>query len=308
MGRAFAVGLALWAGAAGAHDFWMQPSSAASVPGDTVGLALMVGHGDERRQSPIAARRITRLDVVAPDGGATALGGRVFRADVAGVYAVLLQTDSAAQSHLPAPQFNAYLHVEGLGAVQAHRERNRLHGEPGAERYSRVAKALVAIGAAGGAGGSRDTSGAGSLGWADDAGAASLVEAMGRDGRASGKAGNATRAFELPLELVLERSPFGGGKTPRLPVRVLYKGRPLPGGLVKLTDLARDEEPVAAARTDAQGRVQFDLPHRGNWLLNVVWSEPVQRDDGIDYETIFSSLVWDNSARNEEESPHRDLP
>ena len=121
-------------------------------------------------------------------------------------------------------------------------------------------------------------------------------------------AANATRVFGLPLELVLERSPFAGTARQELPVRVLYKGQPLQGCLVKLTDLARDAKPVAQARTDRQGRAIFTLPHRGNWLLNVVWSEPVQRGDGIDVETIFSSLVWDNSARNEEESPHRNLP
>ena len=274
VGRAAALCLALWAGAAGAHDFWIQPSGNAYVPGAAVEVVLLVGHGEERRQSPIAARRIRRFDAVAPDGRESALAGRAFRADAAGVYALVLQTDSAAQSHLPAPRFNAYLREEGLAAVQAHRERHGLDGEPGAERYSRVAKTLVAVRAAGG----------------------------------GAPAANATRVFGLPLELVLERSPFAGTARQELPVRVLYKGQPLQGGLVKLTDLARDAKPVAEARTDRQGRAIFMLPHRGNWLLNVVWSEPVQRGDGIDVETIFSSLVWDNSARNEEESPHRNLP
>jgi hypothetical protein len=281
-----ALCLACRAGAAEAHDFWIQPSGVAHAPGDTVTLALMVGHGDERQQSPIAPRRIRRFDAVAPDGRWMPVVDRVFRPDSPGVHALVLQTDSSAQSHLPAPLFNAYLYVDGLRAVQAHRERYRLHGEPGAERYSRVAKALVEVGAP--AHGARAGCAAG--------------------GPAEACGGNAIRVFGLPLELVPERSPFGGGERLQLPVRVLYKGQPLPGSLVKLTDLARDDEPVAAARADGQGRVEFTVPRRGNWLLNVVWSEPVQRGDGIDYETVFSSLVWDNSARDEEESPHRGLP
>ena len=80
-------------------------------------------------------------------------------------------------------------------------------------------------------------------------------------------------------------------------VRVLYKGRALGGALVRLTDLAHDEEPLAVARTDDEGRVRFAMPEGcGTWLLSVVWSEPSQRGDGIDYETIFSSLSFARGA------------
>jgi uncharacterized GH25 family protein len=281
--------------AAAAHDFWLQPSSFALAPGAEAGLALMVGDGGERRQSPIPARRIARFEAVAPDGTPAPLHGRAFRARCTGIHALVLQTDDAAQSHLPAGRFNAYLREEGLQAVIAHRERHRLQGDAGAERYSRVAKALLAV------------RGAANGGCAPSRGAGMAPEA------------NAERAFGLPLELVLEPiQPKVGGVAERqgLGARVLYRGRPLPGSLVKLTDLARDEAPAATATADARGAVQFTLPYCGNWRLNVVWSEPAQRGDGIDYETIFSSLVfagcpeglWDNSARNEEQSPHRSLP
>ncbi len=34
------------------------------------------------------------------------------------------------------------------------------------------------------------------------------------------------------------------------------------------------------------------MPGGGAWLLNVVWTKPVQQADGIDFETVFSSLSF----------------
>ena len=87
------------------------------------------------------------------------------------------------------------------------------------------------------------------------------------------------------------------GQADKVAARVLYKGHALKGALVRLTDLADDEEPLASERTDEEGRAKFALSQGcGGWLLSVVWSEPSQRGDGIDYETIFSSLSFARGA------------
>jgi uncharacterized GH25 family protein len=75
-------------------------------------------------------------------------------------------------------------------------------------------------------------------------------------------------------------------------VRVLFEGRPLPGALVKLTNLDADEKPVAMQRTDAAGRAVFTAPRSGSWLLNVVWTKPISGDRRGDFDTTFSSLTW----------------
>ncbi|KGF79645.1 hypothetical protein IA69_22920 [Massilia sp. JS1662] len=122
------------------------------------------------------------------------------------------------------------------------------------ERYRRVAKALIQAGAPGE--GSQDL---------------------------------ATKRLGLPLEIVLATPPSDGGM---LTAQVMFKGRPLPRALVKLTDLDHDAQPVAAQVTDGDGRVHLRRPPPGHWLLNVVWTTPLDGAAGIDFDTIFSSLSF----------------
>jgi uncharacterized GH25 family protein len=122
------------------------------------------------------------------------------------------------------------------------------------ERYRRVAKALVQAGAAGE--GSQDL---------------------------------ATKRLGLPLEIVLPAPPADGDT---LAAQVIFQGRPLARALVKLTDLDHDAQPVATQVTDGEGRVGLPRPPPGHWLLNVVWTTPLGGDEGIDFDTIFSSLSF----------------
>jgi len=122
------------------------------------------------------------------------------------------------------------------------------------ERYRRVAKALVQAGASGE--GSQDL---------------------------------ATKRLGLPLEIVLATPPSDGDT---LAAQVIFQGRPLARALVKLTDLDHDAQPVAAQVTDDAGRVHLPRPPPGHWLLNVVWTTPLDGDAGIDFDTIFSSLSF----------------
>lgn len=262
LAAAFLAGPPAWA-----HDFWIQPASFLAPNGAVTSFVLLAGHGPDRQRSPIALRRITRLVELAPLGevcdvrGSLRLGGAdadgSLEFQVPGAHLLALQTDNRAQSHLPAAQFNAYLHVEGLAAALAQRENGQLQGQDGAERYSRVAKALIQLGPVG-----------------------------------QGGQDPATAELGLPLEIVLERSPGLLPRTALLPVRVRYHGRALAGALVKLTNLDDDAAPVEVHRTDAAGQASFRMPPPGKWLLNVVWSEPAGADDGIDFDTIFSSYSF----------------
>jgi uncharacterized GH25 family protein len=69
----------------------------------------------------------------------------------------------------------------------------------------------------------------------------------------------------------------------------------LPNATVKLTSLEADERPVATAVTDKFGRASFRIPAKGNWLLNVVWAEPIN-DRQVDFDTTFSSLTFGYGA------------
>jgi uncharacterized GH25 family protein len=243
-----------------AHDFWIQPDKFTLAAGDRVALSLQVGHGPDRQASPIPARRIRRFAQMTPAGEAIDLRGPgipALRTGGEGVHVLVLETDDKAQSHLSASRFNAYLKAEGLTPALLFRASSRAMNNDGAERYSRIAKAIIEVGRPG-----------------------------------LGKQHPATTALGLRLEIVLERSPYARPRSGQLPLRVIYEGRALAGALVKLTDLDNDAAPAAMSLTNAQGHAEFAMPEKGNWLLNVIWTKPVQQADGIDFDTTFSSLSF----------------
>jgi len=263
---ALAAAFALAAAApATAHDFWVQPARFWTPALAPTPITLQVGHGPARQRSPIPLRRIARFAALGPAGAAIDLrdglhpggGGDdgEIRLPAGGTWVVVLQTDDRAQSHLPALRFNDYLVAEGLTpALEARRQARRTEAD-GSERYSRQAKVLVRAGDRG-------------------------------DG------GRALQPLGLLLEIVPEADPYARPQARRLPVRVLYQGRPLAGALVKLTDLAHDAQPVDMRRTDPAGRAVFAMPQHGDWLLNVIWTRPLPPSEEVDFETTFSSLAF----------------
>ena len=226
-------------------------------------MAVQIGHGAARETWSVRPERIVLFRSVGPGGavdrrsairaGAAPLALRFAQP---GVHVLLLQTNHA-QSNLPAIRFNDYLREEGLSPAQQHRIVTRTTGAPGREIYSRRVKTLVQAGPAGGR-----------------------------------PQPHVTLPHGLDLEIVPGRNPYDPTRGPTLPVTVFYKGRPLSGALVKLTNLDNDAKPTAIARTDAQGRAVFKVPSKGAWMFNVVWTERLRAGGWADFDTTFSSLAF----------------
>jgi uncharacterized GH25 family protein len=251
---------------AGAHDFWIQPAHFVAAGDSAMPFTLQVGHTPDRQRSRIALKRLAQFVELRPDGhtvdlrAALGMGQKDSDGSIAlhgaGVHVLVLETDRNAQSHLPAARFNAYLREEGLAPALRHRAATAMDSD-GFERYGRVAKALIQVGPAG-----------------------------------MGSQQAATKAIGLPLEIVFDRSPYALPRPAVLPIHVMYQGQRLAGGLVKLTNLDSDAAPLATLVTDAEGKGQFAMPAAGNWLLNIVWTMPVPASEGIDFETLFSSVSF----------------
>jgi uncharacterized GH25 family protein len=258
--------------AALAHDFWIQPIRW-QLPLDAPAFfTVETGHGPDRHRSQISETRINRLEAVDAQGRRSDLrdglkiGGKA--ADLVatlrkpGAYVILLETDNAAQSHLPAARFNEYLRREGLTPAIKARQRLGDAARDGAENYSRHAKSIVQVGAI------------------DPAEHAQL-----------------TCRFGLELEIVPEQSPLLLKPGTPLSILVYYRGRTLPGALVKLTDLGQDTEQLEAHVTDQDGRAIFTIARPGTWLLNVVWTRPQPKARLTDFNTSFSSLTFRTATR-----------
>jgi uncharacterized GH25 family protein len=249
----------LFAAAATAHDFWIEPSSFHPAVGSQLAVSLRVGEHFRGEPVPRADPRIVKF-VLASGSGETAIGG-LPGTDPAGFtrvpsagFLVIGYRSSRSSITLEPEKFEKYLEDEGLDPVLKARAARHESGKPGNEVYSRCAKSLVAGGGAGEAG--------------------------------------FDRVLGLTLELVAESNPLKlkAGETMRL--RLLHEGRPLSGALVKLT--AQDEPDGAEqARTDRDGRVSFRLQRKGVWLARVVHMIPAPAETGADWESLWASLTFE---------------
>ena len=256
-------------GTALAHDFWLQPRGWQAVPGIPLPFIVEVGHGPFRQQWGADGGHLLALNDLARGGSIDIRplfkpGGqvphltRIFQRR--GLHIITL-VSTEAKSDLPSIRFNDYIKAEGLTSAIDARARSGTTSSNGRELYSRRAKALVQVG-----------------------GAARQDDAL------------ATRPLGLTLEIVPLRNPYSLGADQILPVQILYQGRPLPGALVKLTNLEFDARPLRMMRSDANGRAGFAVPKVGSWLVNVIWTQPVASPDA-DFQTIFSSLTFGYPAR-----------
>lgn len=262
------------AGAAFAHDLWLQPSRFWVAPRAATPVAIFVGHGKDRGAWGVSSDRVVVLRSIGPGGavdhlstirGRTAAEIPALSLTTPGTHVLALQSTHAS-SELPAGRFNDYLKEEGLTPAITARARTRSNRGKGREIYSRRAKALVQVGPRGGA------------------------------------QRHVTRPIGMTLEIVPEQDPYSPTRPELLPVRVLYEGRPLPGALVKFTNLDADAKPVATAITDRRGAAAFRVPRTGSWLLNVVWTKPIKGDPRGEFDTTFSSLTFGYPATG---SPRR---
>ncbi len=233
----------------------------------TVPVSLYVGHGQDRSRWSVPAEHIVEFSIRGPGGvvdqrSMIAMGGMDGDAALSfaepGTHVIGLVSRNS-KSDLAADRFNAYVEKEGLASIAAFRMAGGTMQTSGREFYSRRAKSIMQVGP---------------------------VTAASID--------QVTMPLGHELEIVPERHPQTLGKDGRLPVRILYRGEPLVGALVKLTDLDDDAEPAGGVRTDANGQAAFALPRTGRWQLNVVWGVPMHDNPDAEFQTIFASLSFAN--------------
>ncbi|MEO0412156.1 MAG: DUF4198 domain-containing protein [Pseudomonadota bacterium] len=251
--------------AAQAHDFWLQPSSFNLDEPGQVDLQFVIGHDDEVTPWDLRWDRIVALRAYGRGGTSSLLasikpsmnkaqGSASANLAAPGSYIAAFESFHSL-SDLEAKRFNKYAKSEGLSAVLADRKAKEKMDTSGTELYSRRAKVLLQVG---------DT--------LDD---------------------HVTQPIGHTLEIVplLHPASLKPGET--LPVQVLFRGTPLEGALIDLTYLEKTTEPFTEARTDAQGKAEFALRESGAWKVNVIWAWANPGNKLADYETIFTSFVFE---------------
>ncbi|HEX9943951.1 MAG TPA: DUF4198 domain-containing protein [Thermoanaerobaculia bacterium] len=261
----FAALLALVSAALRAHDFWIEPSTFTPAPGQRMAVRLRVGQDLRGDPVPRDPSLLERFVAAGPSGEFRVPGlpntepAGVMALPAPGLYTIVYDS-GRSPVELDAGKFEEYLKLEGLEKISALRARRGQSATAVKEVFSRCAKALIAAG-----------SGAG----------------PGYD-----------RPLGQRLELVPEKNPYaliGGGE---LPVRLLYRGKPLAGALVVALQKDRPEAKVSA-RSDARGRATLKLDHPGFWLLKAVHMVPAPAETGADWESFWASLTFQLPGRQE---------
>jgi uncharacterized GH25 family protein len=254
---AFALALpcaaSLWA-----HDLWIEPSAFMPAPGTRLAVRLFIGQLFQGDVFPRDPKYMVRFAVIGSGGEAPIPG--VPDTDPAGFLVSgrpglyeLVYTSSHAAVELDAAKFEKYLAEEGLEQISAQRARGGRSAAKAREIYSRCAKSLIAVG--------------------EDAGS-------GHD-----------RVLGLTLELIPELNPYTLAAGQDLPVRLLYRGRPLAGA--KVAAVPKDQPGrQTSARTDAQGRVRLRLGSPGVWLVKAVHMIAAPPGSGADWESFWASLTF----------------
>jgi uncharacterized GH25 family protein len=244
--------------AARAHDMWIEPTTFSPAAGQIVGVKLRVGQdllGDPIPRDPAL------IDTFVAEGGdgRMPIVGRdgmdpagYVRVARPGLVIVGYQS-KPSPVELQAEKFNTYLKEEGLDAVAAARLKRNETASPAHEIFSRCAKTLLL--------------------------SASPSEADG------------DHALGFTLELVAERNPYTLATGQDLPVRLTYQGRPLEGALVVAINRLHPSERLSA-RSDAGGRVRFQLRQSGLWLIKAVHMIAAPAGSHAEWASYWASLTF----------------
>lgn len=254
-----AAALALSVAPLSAHDMWIEPTSFLADTGKIIGVRLRVGQdflGDPIPRDPALIERFISID----SSGNKPVYGRD-GAEPAGLLRVaepgvlILGYQSRPMPLVsPAAKFNQYLKEEGLNAIAELRASRNQTGSEARETFSRCAKSL-------------------------------LYNGMPTDAQAD-------RVLGFTLELVTEKNPYTLRAGQDLPVRLIYEDRPLPGTLVVAMNRANPAARMTA-RTDKNGRVTFQLPQDGVWLIKAVHMIPSPAGAGAEWASFWASTTFE---------------
>jgi len=248
----------LWLSAStlSAHDFWIEPSIYQPKMGSLVGLRLLVGQdliGDPVPREPAAIKQFSILR--GPDRKEVAGRDGEDPAGVVRVEAPGLMT-IGYQSYPRAIELAPDKFEQYLGeeGLDEIASLRKAGARSARELFSRCAKALLLSGAP-----------------SDD----------DRD-----------RALGLTFEIVAERNPYTTAVGSALPFSLTFDGKPQAGSLVVAMS-RMDPSKKLTARSDRNGRVVFNLPVAGPWLVKAVHMIAAKPGTNADWESFWASSTFE---------------
>lgn len=244
-----------------AHDLYLLPDSFFTKPHTSLQVGFHNGDSFPTSEvSPLIDRfqraELRAKSAVSPIRVIHVVGNKaVGDVDVPGSGNLVLSVQTTPNFlELPAQEFTAYLKEEGLTNVIEWRAAHHEEGKPSRERYSKYAKSLLI-------------------------------------------AGNPNNFAQQPIgqtfEIVPLANPYRMRQTNKLPVLVLFRGKPAVG--VQLEASWADgtkSKTVIVGRTDKKGRAEVELSNNGPWRLHSVLMERCTDKAAADWESYWASLTF----------------
>ncbi len=265
--------LSCLAGPARAHEMWLAPSRYVAAAGDTVAIRCYVGTGFRGEARPYAATRTLAFRLHSPRE--TDLRGAAVNGD---------------------PTFARFVAPDGGGTLVSY-----LSDFARIELPAREFDGYLKLEGLDGPLAERARAGP-----AAGPGRERYARCL-KTWIAGGNANRAQMVMGLPLEIVPLTDPRARGA---LRVRVLFRGRPLEGALVRAWHAplegpasprdaaARDSVgPAAQARTDRLGMATLAVGGFGEWMLSAVHMVPSGDRGEADWESWWASYTFARGAR-----------
>ena len=269
------VALLLTASVLDAHDFWLVPNAFAIAPGDNLVVRGQTSSRFPTSEAAVPPERVADARVIEA-GGTTPIRDLAvderslrlsYRPTAAG-QAMVAVTTRPRNVRESAESFRRYLELEGVPElVERYRSEGRLPTDSVTRRYTKYAKTLVEV------------------------------------GRGGGRVYDRTAGHPLEFVPLSDPSTLRAGDS--FAVRLLLRGRPLPGIRVHASGVPagmNDEQAAAQARestatTGADGVARFELPVAGLWNVRTLHIVPADAGTGADWDAHWASMVFGVGTR-----------
>jgi hypothetical protein len=248
-----------------AHDLYFLPPGFRVKPGEKVRVAFHNGDAFPESEATAPIARLRDLQALSKTGATAITGLRESGKEVLGDAAypgagdiILAARTIPNFIQLEPAKFEDYLKEEGLDQVLRWRTEHAQSRVPGRERYSKYVKALVLSGES---------------------------------------SGYFNHVVGFTIEIVPEANPSLLKAGEKLPVRVLFRGKPAVGLAVESAFAPPSGGKAIVTivgKTGPDGRVSIPITGQGRWRIHSMIMERCAEPAVAEWESFWASLTFEN--------------
>ena len=249
----------IFTGALTAHEFWLEPHRFHFRRGDSVRLRFLVGEdfeGENWKGSQGSVENL-RLHYGQVEDDLKALVPEEQQGDSLTLQffdegtALVAYESTNKHIEIEPAKFHEYLKEDGLLNALEYRLQHGEADSAGREHYKRCAKTLFQVGST-------------------------------KDNVYSKQCG-------MPLEFIALQHPYSIKNGQSLKFRLLYKGQPDSGALVKIWHRINGKTEKEEMHTNGKGEVAFIMTNAGKYLISAVRMERIENEANADWQSIWAS-------------------